>query len=137
LEGYPYQQGNIDKIEFDDGGDFDFRGSDSLMIYALRNLLKNALYFIAKSGQGGIRIWLESGGEFNVVHFKDTGCGIAKEIMPNIFEPFFTTKPKGSGIGLGLWFCQRVIDSFDGEILCNSTVNEYTEFLIKLPPVRA
>jgi len=41
-------------------------------------------------------------GEFVCIEIRDTGSGIAPEILERIFDPFFTTKPVGSGTGLGL-----------------------------------
>lgn len=37
-----------------------------------------------------------------LIHVKDNGCGISKEVIDNIFTPFFTTKEQGCGIGLSL-----------------------------------
>ena len=36
------------------------------------------------------------------IDVRDTGTGIAPELIDKVFEPFFTTKPIGKGSGLGL-----------------------------------
>lgn len=111
--------------------DFHFWGSETLMVHVLFNLMKNALYFIEKAGKGDIHIWISHGKDHNILHFKDTGTGIPRHILPHIFEKFYSSTDEGTGIGLS--FCKRVIKSFGGSILCDSVEHEYTEFQIRFP----
>jgi CheY-like chemotaxis protein len=41
-------------------------------------------------------------GEYVVISVRDTGVGIAPELLDKVMEPFFTTKEVGKGTGLGL-----------------------------------
>jgi PAS domain S-box-containing protein len=68
-----------------------------------------------------------------VVRVTDTGPGIPKEILPRIFEPFFTTKEVGSGTGIGLSFCHRIVQSHGGTIQVETPRNGGTAFVISLP----
>jgi len=96
---------------------------------AFTNIVSNAIQAI--SGQGQIDISTEIEGEYIVVVFKDTGCGIAEENLVKIFEPLFTTKPKG--VGLGLAITKRLVELNGGLITVKSKINEGTVFTIKLP----
>ncbi len=68
------------------------------------------------------------------IQIRDNGIGIAPDLQPQIFEPFFTTKSAGQGVGLGLATTRRIIeDVHGGQLTCESTVGEGSEFLIRLP----
>lgn len=112
--------------------DFAFWGSDTLMVHVLFNLLKNALYFIAKAEKGEILIWISCQNGMHCLHFKDTGTGIPSQSLPHIFDRFYSTTNTGTGIGLS--FCKMVMESFGGGITCNSIYGEYTEFVLCFPP---
>lgn len=64
---------------------------------------------------------------------RDSGSGIAPDLIDTIFEPFTTTKEPGEGTGLGLAVAARLIDAMDGTIRVRSTVGEGTTFTILLP----
>ena len=75
-------------------------------------------------------------GEFVELSVRDTGCGIAPEILPRIFDPFFTTKEPGKGTGLGLAIVCGIVQQHNGWIECSSTVGAGTCFTIYLPRYR-
>lgn len=68
-----------------------------------------------------------------VVKFADTGPGIPREIISRIFEPFFTTKEVGSGTGIGLSFCHRIVTTHNGSIRVATPANGGTAFFISFP----
>ena len=64
----------------------------------------------------------------------DNGTGIPESVKQRLFDPFFTTKPVGKGTGLGLSIAyQIVVDSHQGQLRCESTQGQGTEFWIELP----
>jgi CheY-like chemotaxis protein len=65
---------------------------------------------------------------------RDTGAGIAPEILQHLFEPFRTAGNSG-GTGLGLAYCLRAMRAFGGSITCQSEVGRYTEFTLRFPAV--
>lgn len=133
VDRYPFKSGERDKVHLYTDHDFRFLGNESLLIYVLFNLLKNALYAIKSAEKGEIDITLQPGQAYNRILFRDTGEGIERDVLARIFEGFFTTKADGTGAGLA--FCKRTIESFGGEIQCISELGSYTEFIIQLPAV--
>ncbi len=134
ISRYPYEDQNeqhlikTKKLE-----DFIFNGNKELMIHILFNLIKNALYFIAKAEKGEIAIWSEIGTKSNQLHFKDTAQGMDKIKLTHIFDEFYTDT--GIGTGIGLYFCKRAMQEFGGDITCRSKKGEYTHFILSFPVV--
>lgn len=67
---------------------------------------------------------------------RDTGCGMAQNILDRIWEPFFTTKEVGKGVGLGLALTYSIVKRHGGEIRLESRVGEGSQFTLLLPSWR-
>jgi two-component system, NtrC family, sensor kinase len=64
----------------------------------------------------------------------DNGPGISSEVQSRLFDPFFTTKPVGRGTGMGLAISYQIIaERHKGQLRCNSTPGQGTEFVIEIP----
>jgi signal transduction histidine kinase len=68
-----------------------------------------------------------------MIHVKDNGNGVPKNVMEKIFQPFFTTKPAGQGTGLGLSLSYDIIKAHGGILDVRSNEGEGSEFIIALP----
>jgi two-component system sensor histidine kinase VicK len=94
---------------------------DARIGQVISNLLNNALRFTQqKDEEGIISVTLEEhkndddNNKEVIVSIKDTGIGIAPEIMPRLFTRF-ATKLK-SGTGLGLFISKSIVEAHGGKI---------------------
>jgi len=72
--------------------------------------------------------------KFLIIEYNDNGKGISKDILPKIFDPFFTTNRVGGGTGLGLHILYNLVKvKLNGDILCQSEINNGTAFKITIP----
>lgn len=71
--------------------------------------------------------------EYVLVEVRDSGEGIAPNLLDKIFEPFFTTKEVGKGTGLGLSTVYGIVKQTGGFIFADSNVGEGSVFRIFLP----
>jgi signal transduction histidine kinase len=107
------------------------KGNEVLLIWALENVVKNALDALAGRG-GKITIYArEIGGDWVSLRIRDTGPGVDPEIRDKIFEPGVSSKAGGWGVGLAL--SRRIVEGVHkGRIELLESV-EGTTFQIRLP----
>ncbi|MSP60439.1 MAG: PAS domain S-box protein [Myxococcales bacterium] len=110
--------------------------NESRLGQAFLNLLINAAQSIpeGKADKNTIRITTRLDGASGrvVVEVRDTGVGIAPDVLARIFDPFFTTKPLGVGTGLGLSICHGIVTGFGGEIGVESELGKGSVFRVTL-----
>ena len=106
----------------------------------LTNLIGNAVKFTEKG-----HVFIDvSGGilDGNVglkIAVTDTGIGIPKDQLRSVFEKFSqvdgSSTRRHEGTGLGLAITSRLVELMDGEIACNSILNEGSSFwlIVELP----
>ena len=62
---------------------------------------------------------------------RDTGSGIAPNVLPHIFEPFYTTKVGGTGLGLAI--SAGIVEAFGGTLVAENRREGGATFRITLP----
>jgi len=76
-------------------------------------------------------------GEYVRLAVRDTGTGMAPEVLARALEPFFSTKPKGEGTGLGLATVSGIVAQCGGGIEIDSWPGSGTLVRVVLPVARA
>lgn len=134
LAEYVFLPGERDRIHCDLRHDFVFYGDETLLIYSLFNLLKNALVYLPDSALFEINIESYVEGDICILAIQDNGPGIAENDLPHIFEDFYSSR-QFKGHGLGLSYCARVMKAFSGTIECRSELGQFTKFSLRFPLV--
>lgn len=111
----------------------------------LEQVLVNLLTNAAKYTVAGGHIWLtvrQDRGEC-VLQVRDTGVGIAPNLLPRIFDLFTQVEQSldrsHGGLGIGLALVQRLTELHGGRVEVSSVVGQGSEFVVRLPiaPVAA
>jgi signal transduction histidine kinase/CheY-like chemotaxis protein len=121
-------------------------GDPTRLHQLLMNLCTNAVHAMSQGGSLELRLECEvldaprkvrtgeiAAGEYVRLSVKDSGHGIAPEVIDRIFEPFFTTKPAGRGTGLGLALVHSVVSEHKGFIDVQSELGRGTTFTVWIP----
>jgi signal transduction histidine kinase len=95
------------------------------------NMIHNAIQALGESGT--ITIRTSRDGPCVRVDIGDDGPGIPDSARGRVFDPFFTTKPVGSGSGLGLDTCRRIVEDRHNGSIDFDTGPEGTVFHVWLP----
>lgn len=134
LDEYAYDSPQArDHVRLQVEEDFQFRGNATALELVLFNLLKNSMYYLPLHPQMTVSVTVRATPTPSIV-VRDTGPGIAPQLVPRLFEEF-QTSGKADGTGLGLAFCRRTLREWGGDIECRSEQGEFTEFTLRFPPV--
>lgn len=110
------------------------KGAAQRIEQVIVNLLINACEALTSSQQ---QIQLATGFDQQrqevFLQVRDTGRGIAAELLPHITDPFFTTRREAGGTGLGLSVSARIIKDYHGRLQFSSTPGEGTTVSIHFP----
>lgn len=96
------------------------------------NMLNNAINYAFENSVVDISVKLENG--FYVFDFKNESEEISEGLKTNIFDKYVCGNPlePNNGVGLGLYFCRKIIEAHDGTISLDNIGTKNT-FYIKIP----
>jgi two-component system response regulator PhcR len=120
LDEYPFEDRERQWVDGHLRHDFRLPGRRDLLYLVLCTLTKNAV--LALRGQPAPRLRIEiectqtSGQPRGVVRFIDNGPGIPPEVLARLTREPVTTRAATGGNGMGLMFCQRVMQAAGGRV---------------------
>jgi two-component system, OmpR family, sensor kinase len=96
-------------------------------------LIDNAIKFTPP--RGTVTITTAAVEHAITIAVRDTGSGIAAEVLPHIFERFYRveTSRTSKGTGLGLSIAKNLIEAQGGQISVESEEGKGSVFILKLP----
>lgn len=100
------------------------------------NLLNNAIKYTEPGGDIGLRAERRDG--MAEIRIKDTGVGIAPELLPHIFDLFSqadrSLDRSQGGLGLGLTLVRNLVEMHGGTVTARSEGEDRgSEFVVRLP----
>jgi GAF domain-containing protein len=114
------------ELKFVNAGVKDVTMNVSFVSSVVLNLLRNAIDALESKASGPKIVELElsphAGGNIAIVA-RDSGPGISPNELTELFIPFRTTKAAIGGLGLGLFWIQRIVSQMGGKIDVESPNN--------------
>jgi len=117
-------------------------GDPARLMQVFANLLNNAAKYMEADGQIHVKAELvrrveQDGLQEVVVSIKDSGIGIAPELLPHVFEMFFqadrSKERHYGGLGIGLTLARHIAELHGGGIEVNSDgLGKGSEFVVRV-----
>jgi signal transduction histidine kinase len=123
------------KVELAPGRPITAEVDPEAIAIVIDNLIRNAIDHSA--ADQAVMVSVASGPTIAV---EDRGPGVAPELRTRIFEPFArgraTDRAAGTGLGLGLAICRRIVDGHGGTIDVEDRAGGGARFVVRLPASR-
>ena len=137
LDEFPFEDEERTWVSSEVFEDFNLPGRRDLLYLVLCTLTKNAL--IALRGTPGARLRIEAGLDAQGprrpwIRFVDNGPGIPPGVFAKLTREPVTTRASSGGNGMGLMFCQRVMQSIGGSIEIESRDGHGTTVALAFKP---
>jgi len=137
LDEFPFEYDERSAVTSHIERDFHLPGRRDLLYLVLCTLVKNAM--IAMRGMAGASLRIEAGIDTAPaaqpwVRFVDNGPGIPPEVLAKLTREPITSRPGSGGNGMGLMFCQRVMQSIGGSIDIESRQGDGTCVTLRFKP---
>jgi len=128
-ESFPEPQRNA--IQIDAPPDL----SASLPIETTRQVLSALVKNAFEASSTGQTVHVAGESTSGVLRFivKDSGSGMAPEVLDRIAEPFYSTKRPYRGMGLGTFLVRVFAEDMGGSLTFDSAVNQGTTAILELP----
>lgn len=110
-------------------GDVSATADPEQLRQVLVNLGLNALDALPVGGS--LRVAVRSEPNRVVLTVRDSGPGIAAEMLPRLFQPFASGKE--TGLGLGLVISRRIVEDHGGTLTAANWPGGGAEFVVRLP----
>jgi signal transduction histidine kinase len=128
------EQRRLEVIGLESDEVFVFADKD-LIHHVVYNLIDNAVKFANEGGCLTFKYKTEEGKVF--VSVRNSGEGIPQSELPRLFDRFYKTDKSRSldktGVGLGLYIVQTIINQHKSDLIVSSVEGEYTEFTFSIP----
>jgi|GEM_PF-101109 len=111
-----------------------YKGDKQRIEQVIVNFLTNAIKYSPEADKVIIKAWLEGGNI--MVSVRDFGIGIAKENLNRLSERFYRVEgssKKYSGLGLGLFIAEEILEGHGGNFWIESEVDKGSTFYFRLP----
>ena len=103
------------------------------MTQVITNLVSNAINYTPEGGQITVELEPEPDGSQAILRIRDTGIGIAEDMLPHVFEPFFRAEEKvAGGTGLGLTIAREIVQLHGGQISVESQRGIGSVFIVHI-----
>jgi signal transduction histidine kinase len=95
------------------------------------NLLLNSIEAMPTGGRLNVSAEFFAERRIGRIVVRDTGDGIAHDVLPRLFEPFATTKERGTGLGLAV--SRRIVTDHQGTISAANLPERGAILVVELP----